>query len=210
MSSLPVSVRNKSSKFTLTKKEFYDNINKMNNPITIKNINDINNYQSEFSQYKKTILKKNKNNQIHNSNRFSLKNNNNTIDKSKKIINTFNTDFLKLFREIDILKKNKFSNKTAIEASLNDKNKFKSFYFSSFSNSKSKGKNIKKKQKNNFLKSKKNSKNKNLNINSTYELLNTNKKNNTINNTQRNVILTSNNKNKKFNLGYNNNLKKIN
>ena len=37
MSSQPVSVRNKSSKFTLTKKEFYENITKIgNNAIVIK------------------------------------------------------------------------------------------------------------------------------------------------------------------------------
>jgi len=51
MSSHPISVRNKSSKFTLTKKEFHEGINKIaNNAIAIKNLNSINNYQSEFSQ----------------------------------------------------------------------------------------------------------------------------------------------------------------
>ena len=54
MTSHPISVRNKSSKFTLTKKEFHEGINKIaNNAIAIKDMNKIINYQSEFSQYKK-------------------------------------------------------------------------------------------------------------------------------------------------------------
>ena len=121
MSSHPVSVRNKSSKFTLTKKDFYENINKIgNNAIAIKNFNI--NFPSEFSQYKKTTLKKNTKNKTQNSIRFNLKTNNNTLDKSKKELNTLNTDFLKLFRQFEILKKTKNSNKTAIDVSLHEKN----------------------------------------------------------------------------------------
>ena len=194
MSSNPVSVRNKSSKFTLTKKEFYNNINKIgNNAITIKN-NFGSNFPSEFSQYKKTTLKKN--NKINkNSNRFNLKTNNNTINKSKKDFNTLNTDFLKLFRQFDLLKKNKNSNKTAIEASLQEK---KMIYPPSVSNSKSKGKNNNKNNNKNNSKQK----NKNLKINSNYEPLYSNEKNITISNnntSQRNNILTSHIKNKKIN-----------
>ena len=59
MSSHPISVRNKSSKFTLTKKEFHEGINKIaNNAIAIKNLNSINNYQSEFSQYNEYLSSK--------------------------------------------------------------------------------------------------------------------------------------------------------
>ena len=106
MNSHPISLRNKTSKFTLTKKEFYDNINKIGNNINTNKI--INNLQNEYVQYKKSALKKNPpNNKIKSSNRFSGKLNNNTIDKSKKNLNTFNTEFLKLLREINLLKKNK-------------------------------------------------------------------------------------------------------
>ena len=56
MSSNPVSVRNKSSKFTLTKKEFYNNINKIGNNINTNKI--FNNLQNEYVQYKKSALKK--------------------------------------------------------------------------------------------------------------------------------------------------------
>ena len=49
MSSHPISVRNKSSKFTLTKKEFNDNLNKFGgNILANKIINEINNNQSDF------------------------------------------------------------------------------------------------------------------------------------------------------------------
>ena len=200
MSSQPVSVRNKSSKFTLTKKEFYENITKIgNNAIVIKsNIGSY--FPSEFSQYKKTSLKKNNKNKTQNSNRFSLKSNNNTIDKSKKDFNTINTDFLKLFRQFDILKKNKTSNKTAIEASLKEK-QLRSIYAPSVSNSKSKGKKNQK-QNNNSKPQKQNSKNKNIKINSNYEPNNKNILINNINSYQRNVILTNHNKNKKINVNY--------
>ena len=209
MSSHPISVRNKSSKFTLTKKEFHEGINKIaNNAIAIKNLNSINNYQSEFSQYKNAALKKKtKNNQTHNSNHLNNKGNN-TINKSKKILNSLNDNFLKLFREIDLIKKNKYSNKTAID-SIYEKNKVKkSIYNKSIINSKSKEKNLSIQNKNiNFKKPKKqNSKTKNLKINSTYEAIHTNEKNNTFNSTQRN-ILTSNNKKKSINLN-NDNLQK--
>ena len=109
MNSHPISVRNKNSKFTLTKKEFYNNINKIGNNINAnKIINEINNFQNEYAQYKKSVLKKNpQNNQMKSSNRFSGKLNNHTTDKSKKNLNTFNTEFLKLFREINLMKKNK-------------------------------------------------------------------------------------------------------
>ena len=200
MSSHPVSVRNKSSKFTLTKKDFYENINKIgNNAIAIKNFNI--NFPSEFSQYKKTTLKKNTKNKTQNSIRFNLKTNNNTIDKSKKELNSLNTDFLKLFRQFEILKKTKNSNKTAIEVSLHEK-KFKSIYAPSVSNSKSKGKNTKNNNNNSKPKKKNNSKNKNLNINnsSCYEPLNTNEKINITNTNQSKNYLTSNNKKKKVNL----------
>ncbi len=203
MNSHPISLRNKTSKFTLTKKEFYDNINRIGNNINTNKI--INNLQNEYVQYKKSALKKNPpNNKIKSSNRFSGKLNNNTIDKSKKNLNTFNTEFLKLFREINLLKKNKTSNKTAIEGSLQDKSKLKSIYNKSVSNSKSKGKNSTKYNKKNNIKkpNNQNSKTKNLKINSdsTYEAIHTNEKNDTLNNTQRNVILTSNNKKKNFNI----------
>ena len=139
MTSQPISQRNKSSKFTLTKKEFYENINKKG--VSIKNnIGSI--FPSEFSQYKKTTIKKN--NKIQNSNHFHLIKNNNTIDKSKN--NNINSDFLKLFRQFDLFKKNKTSNNTAIEVSLQEK-RIKSIFASSVSNSKSKGKNN---QKQNF------------------------------------------------------------
>ena len=194
MSSQPISVRNKFSKFTLTKKDCYEKINKIGNKgITIKNnISSI--LSSEFSQYKKTTLKKN-NNKIKNSNDFNLKKNNNTIDKLKNNnYNTINTDLLKLFRQFDLFKKIKTSNKTAIEVSLQEK-KLKSIFASSVSNSKSKGKNN---QKKNFKSKpqKINIKNKNLKIkfNSNYEALNYNEKYNTINN-----INSSHNKNKKLN-----------
>ena len=206
MNSHPISVRNKNSKFTLTKKEFYNNINKIGNNINAnKIINEINNFQNEYAQYKKSVLKKNpQNNQMKSSNRFSGKLNNHTTDKSKKDLNTFNTEFLKLFREINLLKKNKNSNKTAIETSLQEKTKLKSIYNKSISNSKSKGKSSTKNNKNNNFKKPKyqNSKSKNLKINtdSTYEPIYTNEKNDTLNNTQRNVILTSNNKNKNVNI----------
>ena len=211
MTSHPISVRNKSSKFTLTKKEFHEGINKIaNNAIAIKDMNKIINYQSEFSQYKKSTLKKNtKNNQTQNSNHINNKGNN-TIDKSKKILNTLNSDFLKLFREMDLLKKNKYSNKTAID-SLQEKNKLKkSIHNQSIINSKSKEKNLSIQNKNNNFKKpkKQNSKSKNLKINSIYEPIHTNEKNNTFNNTQRNVILTSNNKKKSINLNNNNIQKK--
>ena len=204
MSSHPVSVRNKSSKFTLTKKDFYENINKIgNNAIAIKNFNI--HFPSEFSQYKKTILKKNTKNKTQNSIRFNLKANNNTIEKSKKELNTLNTDFLKLFRQLDILKKTKNSNKTTIEVSLYEK-KFKSIYAPSVSNSKSKGKNMKNNNNNNSKPKKKISKNKNLNINnsSCYEPLNTNEKINTYDTNQRKNFLTTNNKKKKFNVNQKN------
>ena len=206
MSSHPVSVRNKSSKFTLTKKDFYENINKIgNNAIAIKNFNI--NFPSEFSQYKKTTLKKNTKNKTQNSIRFNLKTNNNTLDKSKKELNTLNTDFLKLFRQFEILKKTKNSNKTAIDVSLHEK-KFKSIYAPSVSNSKSKGKNTKNNNNNNnnSKPKKKNSKNKNLNINnsSCYEPLNTNEKINTNNTIQKKNYLTSNNKKKKVNVNQKN------
>ncbi len=209
MSSLPISVRNKSSKFTLTKKEFHEGINKIaNNAIAIKDMNNINNYQSEFSQYKKGALKKNtKNNQTHHSNYLKNKGNN-SINKSKKVLNTLNNDFLKLFRDIDLLKKNKYSNKTAID-SIYEKNKLKqSIYNKSIINSKSKEKNLSIQNKNNHFKKpkKQSSKSKNLKINSTYEPIHTNEKNNTFNNTQRN-ILTSNIKKKSINLN-NDNLQK--
>ena len=195
MTSQPISQRNKSSKFTLTKKEFYENINKKG--VSIKNnIGSI--FPSEFSQYKKTTIKKN--NKIQNSNHFNLTKNNNTIDKSKN--NNINTDFLKLFRQFDLFKKNKTSNKTAIEISLQEK-RIKSIFASSVSNSKSKGKNN---QKQNF-KSKPQkyySKKQNLKItfNSNYDTLNNNEKNNTINNInsiQKSIILTNHNKNTKLN-----------
>ena len=38
MNSHPISVRNKNSKFTLTKKEFYNNINKIGNNINANKI----------------------------------------------------------------------------------------------------------------------------------------------------------------------------
>ncbi len=208
MSSLPVSVRNKSSKFTLTKKEFYENINKIgNNAIVIKNNIGIN-FQSEFSQYKKQVKKNNKN-KTQNSNHYSLKVNNNTLDKSKKNFKSINTDFFNLFYQFDLLKKNKTSNKTTIEVSLKEK-KSKKIYVPSFSNSKSKGKSNNKKNHNKSKPFKKNSKNKNLKINSNlrYEPLHSNEKNNTIsniNNLQRNIILKNYSKNKKFN---NDNIKK--
>ena len=136
MNSHPISVRNKNSKFTLTKKEFYNNINKIGNNINAnKIINEINNFQNEYAQYKKSVLKKNpQNNQMKSSNRFSGKLNNHTTDKSKKNLNTFNTEFLKLFREINLLKKNKNSNKTAIETSLQEKTKLKSIYNKNINN----------------------------------------------------------------------------
>ena len=208
MSSLPVSVRNKSSKFTLTKKEFYEDINKIgNNAIVIKNNIGIN-FQSEFSQYKKQVKKNNKN-KTQNSNHYSLKVNNNTLDKSKKNFKSINTDFFNLFYQFDLLKKNKTSNKTTIEVSLKEK-KSKKIYVPSFSNSKSKGKSNNKKNHNKSKPFKKNSKNKNLKINSNlrYEPLHSNEKNNTIsniNNLQRNIILKNYSKNKKFN---NDNIKK--
>ena len=195
MTSQPISLRNKSSKFTLTKKEFYENINKRD--IIIKNnIGSI--FPSEFSQYKKITLKKN--NKIQNLNHFNLKKNNNTIDKSKN--NNINSDFLKLFRQFDLFKKNKTSNNTAIEVSLQEK-RLKSIFTSSVSNSKSKGKNN---QKQNFKskQQKKNTKNQKLKItfNSNYDALKYNEKNNTINNIstiQKNIILTSHHQNKKLN-----------
>ena len=208
MTSLPISVRNKSSKFTLTKKEFYENINKIgNNAIVIKNNIGIN-FPSEFSQYKKQVKKNNKN-KTQNSNHFSLKVNNNTIDKSKKNFNSINTDFLKLFHQFDLLKKNKISNKTAIEVSLKEK-KSKKIYAPSVSNSKSKGKSNQKNTNNKSKPVKQNLKSKNLknNSNSRYESLHSNEKNYTIsniNNLQRNNILKNYSKNKKIN---NDNIKK--
>ena len=205
MNSHPISVRNKSSKFTLTKKEFNDNLNKFGgNILANKIINEINNNQSDFFHYKKAALKKNiKNNPIQSSNRFGGKINNHTIDKSKKSLNTLNTDFLKLFREMNLLKKTKNSNKTAIEVSLQEKSKLKSMYNPSVSHSKSKGKNNSKtnKNKNNNVKKpkKQNSKSKNLKINSNYEPLHTDEKNNILNNTQRNIIFNSNYKKKSYN-----------
>ncbi len=205
MNSHPISVRNKSSKFTLTKKEFNDNLNKFGgNILANKIISEINNNQSDFFHYKKTALKKNiKNNPIQSSNRFGGKLNNQTIDKSKKTLNTLNTDFLKLFREMNLLKKTKNSNKTAIEVSLNEKSKIKSMYNPSVSHSKSKGKNNSKtnKNKNNNIKKpkKQNSKSKNLKINSNYEPIHTDEKNHILNNTQRNIIFNSNYKKKNYN-----------
>ena len=210
MSSHPISVRNKSSKFTLTKKEFNDNLNKFGgNILANKIINEINNNQSDFFHFKKTVLKKNiKNNHIQSSNRFRGKINNQTIDKSKKNLNNLNTDFLKLFREMNLLKKSKNSNKTAIEISLQEKSKLKSMYNPSVSHSKSKGKNNSKtnKNNNNIKKPKKqNSKSKNLKINSNYEPLHTDEKNNILNNTQRNIIFNSNYKKKSYNINKKNN-----
>ena len=178
----PISVRNGSSKFTLTKKNFFENKKKskpIHNNLNIQNTKtNFVNFPSEFSKFLKT--NPNKKNTIKNtySSRYSSTNKTlkSQLKNDLKNYTSFNNDFIKIFKQIDCLKDKKITNHKTFDNSINNKRNLINVYCSSLTHSKSKGRNnnnnlvdfIKKNKNmnsNKLIKNKSNTKSKNKNNN---------------------------------------------
>ena len=200
----PISVRNGSSKFTLTKKNFFENKKKskpIHNNLNIQNTKtNFVNFPSEFSKFLKT--NPNKKNTIKNtySSRYSSTNKTlkSQLKNDLKNYTSFNNDFIKIFKQIDCLKDKKITNHKTFDNSINNKRNLINVYCSSLTHSKSKGRNnnnnlidfIKKNKNmnsNKLIKNKSNTKSKNKNNN------NSNNNNNIL--IRKNYIINNDNNN---------------
>lgn len=148
----PFSVGTKSSKYTLTKRGISKNQNK--NTLTLLHKNIVLNYPSDFAKFKqqKPLSKKadslcaNCTLRSSKQNHVSKQKGDKTLNKTiKKDFTSFNTDFIRFFRQLDQIKKSAVStNRTYYDPSAerNNLNLIKTIYTSSVSHSKKKKSNF--------------------------------------------------------------------